>query len=269
MSAAIHPSSIVETGASLGAGVRIGPFCHVGGAARLDDGVELVSHVALAGRTRIGARTKIFPFATIGAVAQDLKSQAGDGGALEIGADCILREGVTVNLGTMIGGGVTCVGAHCALLAYSHVGHDSRLGDHVVLSNAVLLGGHVEIGDHAMIGGGTAVHQYARIGAHAFVGGLAGVEGDVIPFALASGDRAHLFGLNLVGLRRRGFDHARIAALKEAYRRLFPAAPTTDMRARIEALAAEAGANADIHALVEFLRGAGQRPLCAPRRRGA
>jgi len=268
MSAAIHPSSIVETGATLGAEVVVGPFCHVAGGITLDDGVELLSHVVLRGQTRIGARTQIYPFACIGAQSQDLKSQ-GAAGALEIGADCVIREGVTINLGTPLGGGVTRIGASCALLAYSHVGHDCRLGDHVVLSNNALLAGHVEIGDHAMIGGGTAVHQFVRIGAHAFVGGMSGLEGCVIPFGLASGNRAHLFGLNLVGLRRRGFDAARIARLKSAYRRLFPAEPQGDLRARAEQLGQENAGDADITALVDFLRASSERPLCAPRRGGA
>jgi UDP-N-acetylglucosamine acyltransferase len=269
MAASIHPLAVVEPGARLGAGVAIGPFCHVGGEVDLGEGVHLVSHVVVAGRTRLGARARVFPFAVVGSPTQDLKS-AQDEGTLMIGDDCVIREGVTVNAGTRAGGGETRIGARCAFLAYSHVAHDCRLGNDVVLSNNVLLGGHVEIGDHAMIGGGTAVHQHARIGAHAFVGGLSGLEGDLIPFGLAGGNRAHLFGLNLVGLRRHGYSPERIARLRAAYRLLFAReAETGDLvlAERVEAAANAYGEDADVATLIDFLRAPSQRPLCAPRPR--
>lgn len=264
MSARVHPLAVVEAGARIATGVVVGPFCHVGARAELGEGVELVSHVAVMGETIIGPRSRVFPFATLGGPAQDLKAGA-DCGRLVIGADCLIREGVTVNLGTAAGGGQTRIGDHCALLAYSHVAHDCALGDGVVLSNAVLLGGHVRIGDSVMIGGASAVHQYARIGAHAFVAGLSGVEGDVVPFALAGGNRAHLYGLNLVGLRRRGFSQTRIALLRLAYDALFARGETV-LADRIEAVAQAYGANQDVAALLEFLRAPSRRPLCAPRR---
>jgi UDP-N-acetylglucosamine acyltransferase len=257
----IHPTAIVDAGAEIGDGVVVGPFCHVGAKVRICAGAVLQSHVVVSGRTTIGANTRVFPFVSIGTPSQDLKANLAEG-AVAIGDDCILREGVTVNAG--VGDG-TRVGNGCALLAQAHVAHDCRLGDGVVLANQVLLGGHAEIGDHAAIGGGTAVHQYVRIGAHAFIGGLAGVEGDVIPFARAGGNRAHLFGINVVGLERRGFEPARIARLRAFYRRLFGA--SEPLAERLEALASEETLDADVAAILIFLRARGGRPLCAPRAR--
>jgi UDP-N-acetylglucosamine acyltransferase len=266
LNARTHPSAVVETGSRIGANVTVGPFCCVGPEVELCDGVELGSHVVIMGKTRIGPRTKIFPFACIGAAPQDLKAR-GEEGRVVVGADCLIREGVTLNAGTLAGGLETRIGDRCALLAYCHVAHDCRLGEGVVLSNNVLLGGHVHIGDHVMIGGASAVHQYARIGAHAFVAGMAGVEGDVPPFTLAGGNRAHLFGLNVVGLRRRGFSAERMAKLRSAYRTLFRItesdAPLLEQRiGKLEKLHV---GDADIELLVEFLRAASSRPLCAPR----
>ena len=266
MTARTHPSAIVEAGARIGEGVLIGPFCHVGPEAEIGDGGVLHSHVAITGATQLGSRAKIFPFTSIGARSQDLASGEGEG-RLVIGADCIIREGVTINAGTREGGSETRIGDGCALLANAHVAHDCRLGDRVVLSNGVLLGGHVHIGDDVMIGGGAAVHQQARIGAHVFVAGLAGIEGDVIPFALAGGHRAHLFGLNQVGLRRRGFSNERIARLREAYRLLFPVRPAP-REERIAALRAFAGDDPDIKLLLDFLAAPAARPLTTPRPAG-
>ncbi len=224
----------------------------------------MVSHVVVAGNTRIGARTKIFPFATIGLPSQDMKAR-GETGRLIVGADCIIREGVTLNAGGREDGDATQVGDLCVLLAYSHVAHECHLGRGVILSNNVLLGGHVKLGDHAMIGGASAVHQYVRIGAHAFVGGLSGVEGDVAPFALASGNRAHLFGLNTIGLRRRGFSSERISKLKSAFQMLFARADTSPFASRIDRLARLEKDDSDIALIIEFLRAPSERPLCAPR----
>jgi len=259
----VHPSAIVEAGARLGEDVTIGPFCHVGPEVEIGDGCVIHSHVVVTGATRIGPRARIFPFASIGARSQDLCSLEGEGRVV-VGADCIIREGVTINAGTRAGGSETHVGDGCALLANAHVAHDCRLGDGVTLSNGVLLGGHVQIGDDATIGGGAAVHQRARIGAQVFVAGLAGIEGDVIPFALAGGHRAHLFGLNLVGLRRRGYSRVRIDRLREAYRLFFPCAPVP-REERIAALRGFAGDDPDMKLLLDFLAEPSARPLVSPR----
>ena len=161
----VHPTAIVESGARLGEGVRIGPFCLVGKDVALADEVELVSHVAVAGRTSIGARTRVFPFASIGHQPQDLKYK-GEPSTLEVGSDCLIREGVTLNPGTAGGGMKTVIGNDCAFLANSHVGHDCNVGNSVIFSNNVMLAGHVTVGDFAILGGGAAVIQFSRVGAH-------------------------------------------------------------------------------------------------------
>ena len=258
----VHPSALVEPGARLGAGVRIGPFCHVGSGATLGDGVELISHVSIAGLTTIGARTRVFPFAAIGQEPQDLKYR-GEPVRLTIGEDCLIREGVTMNPGTASATGETIVGARCVFLANAHVAHDCRLGDSVILSNNVMLGGHCRIGDFAILGGGSAAHQYVRIGAHVFVGGLTGVENDIIPFGIALGNRASLAGLNFVGLKRRGFSHAAIHALRRAYKMLF--APTGTLAERAEDVAAAFPEQEAVQQMVAFLREGGDRAICTPR----
>lgn len=265
MTTRIHPSAVAEDGARLGDGAAVGPFCRVGSEVELGAGVELVSHCVVEGKTRIGAGTRVFPFACIGAVAQDLRSRGA--GALVIGQSCVIREGVTINAGTQEGGGETRIGEACAFLAYSHVAHDCEIGDHAVVSNNVLLGGHVRVGDHVMIGGGSVIHQHARIGAHAFLAGLSGLEGDLIPFGLAGGNRAHLFGLNLVGLRRRHFSNERISALRAAYRLLFSGAGGDVLAECIEKAAREFAGQDDVAFLLDFLRAKSDRPLCAPRAR--
>jgi UDP-N-acetylglucosamine acyltransferase len=258
----VHPSACVEPGARLGLGVRIGPFCHVGSGAALGDGVELISHVSIAGATTIGARTRIFPFAAIGHEPQDLKYR-GEPVTLAIGADCLIREGVTMNPGTEGGGGKTIVGASCVFLANSHVAHDCRLGESVILSNNVMLAGHCQVGDFAILSGGSAAHQYVRIGAHAFIGGLAGVENDIIPFGIALGNRASLAGLNFVGLKRRGFSHEAIHALRRAYKMLF--APTGTLIERAEDVANAFPEEETVQQMVAFLRAGGDRAICTPR----
>ena len=259
--AEVHPSSIVAREARLGAGVRIGPFCSVGPEVELGDGCELISHAVVAGRTKIGGRAKIFPFASIGHAPQDLKYR-GEASRLEVGADCIFREGVTINPGTEAGGMLTKIGERCAFLANAHVGHDCTVGNDVVLSNNVMIAGHVQIGDCAILSGGAAVHQFSRVGAHAFVGGLSGLEGDLIPCGLAVGNRAHLAGLNLIGMRRRNFSRETIAALQNAYRLLF--SDEGILNDRIEEAAKVYGADAHVLAMIDFLRAGGDRPLCRP-----
>lgn len=258
----VHPMSIVEDGAQLGANVVIGPFCHVGPQVQLGDGVELKSHVAVHGRTRVGARTRIFPFASVGHQPQDLKYH-GEESSLIIGSDCLIREGVTMNPGTEAGGLETVIGDRCAFLANSHVAHDCRVGDNVILSNNVMLAGHTTIGDFVIMGGGSAVHQFVRIGAHAFIGGLAGVENDVIPYGMALGNRASLAGLNLVGLKRRNFSRDAIHDLRRAYRLLFAAEGT--LKERLADVAEEFADHPQVHEILDFIRAGGDRSLCTPR----
>lgn len=258
----VHPSAVVETGAQLGDEVVVGPFCHVGAEVTLGDGVKLVSHVVVYGRTSVGARTRIFPFASIGHEPQDLKFR-GEPSTLVIGSDCLIREGVTMNPGTAGGMMTTVVGDRCTFLANSHVAHDCRVGDDVILSNNVMLAGHTRIGDFVIMGGGSAVHQYVRVGSHAFVGGLAGVEHDVIPYGMALGNRAYLAGLNLVGLKRRGFSREAIHDLRRAYRLLFAAEGT--LKERVEDVASEFTTHPQVHEILDFIREGGDRAIVTPR----
>lgn len=258
----VHPTSIVESGAVLGEGVTIGPYSIVGPEVVLGDGVELVSHVVVAGRTTIGARTRIFPFASIGQQPQDLKYK-GEPSTLTVGTDCLIREGVTMNPGTEGGGMVTSIGDRCAFLANSHVGHDCRVGNSVIFSNNVMLAGHCTVGDFAIVGGGAAVIQFARVGAHSFLGGMSGLENDLIPYGMALGNRAHLSGLNIVGLQRRGFQRDQIHNLRRAYRLLFAAEGT--LMERVEDVAQTYADQPIVQEIVSFIRAGGKRSLCTPR----
>jgi UDP-N-acetylglucosamine acyltransferase len=258
----IHPSAVVEAGAKLGQGVKIGPFSIVGADVVLGDGCELVSHVVVTGRTTIGARTKLFPFASIGHQPQDLKFK-GELSTLVIGADCLIREGVTMNPGTQGGIMTTVVGDRCAFLANSHVGHDCQIGNDVIFSNNVMLAGHCTVGDFAIIGGGAAVIQFARIGAHSFIGGMSALENDLIPYGMVVGNRAYLSGLNIIGLRRRGFAQSDVHSLRRAYRMLFANEGT--LAERVEDVANEYKGNAIVEEIVAFIRAGGKRAICTPR----
>lgn len=257
----IHPTAIVESGAELGDGVKIGPYSMVGPDAVLGEGVELISHAVVAGRTTIGARTRIFPFASVGHQPQDLKYN-GEPSTLAVGSDCTIREGVTLNPGTEGGGMTTSIGNGCAFLANSHVGHDCQVGDHVIFSNNVMLAGHCTVGDHVIIGGGAAVIQYARIGDHAFLGGMSGLEQDLIPYGMALGNRAHLSGLNIIGLQRRGFSRSEIHDLRRAYRLMFAEEGT--LLERVEDVADEFKDHKTVMEIVAFIRAGGKRSMCTP-----
>ncbi len=219
-SGSIHPTALIAEGARIGRGVQIGPFCTVGPDAVLEDGVRLISHVVIDGCTRIGAGAVLYPFCTVGLAPQDLKYQ-GEPTRCEIGPRTQIREHCTIHRGTVTGAGVTKVGADCMLMAVVHVAHDCTVGNQVIIANNVVMGGHVRIADSAVIGGASALHQYVRVGRGAMVGGASGVEGDVIPFGSVLGNRARLAGLNVVGLKRRGFEKAQILRLRSAFRVMF------------------------------------------------
>ena len=216
----IHPSALIAPGARLGAGVSIGPFCTVAGTVTLGDGVRLVSHVVVDGHTTVGDDAVLYPFCTVGLAPQDLKYR-GEPTRCEVGPRTQIREGCTIHRGTVTGTGLTKVGADCLLMAVVHIAHDCEIGDGVVIANNVVMGGHVDIGPGAVIGGSAALHQFVRIGRGAMVGGMSGVEADVIPFGSVIGNRARLAGLNVIGLRRRGVERARLQALRAAMRHLF------------------------------------------------
>ncbi len=265
MASSIHPSAVVEDGATLGEGVQVGPFCHVGGEVRLAEGCVLHSHVAVAGRTAVGPRTSIFPFASVGHPPQDLK-YAGEPSTLEIGADNIIREHATLNPGTKRGGMRTVVGDRNLFMTGAHVAHDCRVGNGCVLANNATLGGHVVLDDGAIIGGLAAVHQFVRVGAHAMVGGLSAVVQDVIPYGMVFGDRATLQGLNWIGLKRAGIDNRTLKRLRKAFRQLFEG--EGPMGERLAAVSAEYKGDPMVCRIVEFMGAESGRGLCLPESSG-
>jgi UDP-N-acetylglucosamine acyltransferase len=258
----IHPAAIVDDGATLGDNVSVGPFSIIGSNVTLQDGVSVKAHVVVEGRTSIGANSVIFPFASIGHQPQDLKYR-GEESELIVGANTVIREHVTMNPGTTAGGLVTSTGSNCLFMVGAHVAHDCRIGDHVILVNNATLGGHVEIGDYAIVGGMSAIHQFVRIGAYAMVGGMSGVENDVIPYGSVTGNRAHLSGLNIVGLKRRNFDREQIHDLRAAYRLLFAEEGT--MQERLEDVAKLFSGNELVTDIIEFVRAESSRAICQPK----
>lgn len=258
----IHPTALVDPGARLGAGVKIGPFCLVGPDVELGDGCELLSHVVVTGTTTIGPRAKIYPFAAIGHPPQDLK-YSGEPTRVVIGSDCIIRESVTIHPGTKAGNFLTTVGDHCFILAYAHVAHDCRIGNNVVLSNTVMLAGHCHIGDFVILGGGVGIHQFVRVGQHAFIGGMSAIEKDVIPYGMAMGNRAVLAGLNIIGLKRRGFSREKIHELRRAYRLLFANEGT--LKERMDDVEAEHPDHSTVKEILAFIREGGDRSVLTPR----
>jgi UDP-N-acetylglucosamine acyltransferase len=258
----IHASAVVNPQAKLGEGVLIGPYCSVGPNVELGDHVQLVSHVVVEGHTKIGAGTVIYPFASIGHRPQDLKYH-GEESTLEIGENNQIREYVTMSPGTEGGGMVTRVGSNGLYMIGVHVAHDCQVGDHVVMANNATLAGHVCVGDFAVIGGLAAVHQFVRIGEHAMIGGMSGVENDVIPYGMVKGERAHLAGLNIVGLERRGFTREDIHSLRRAYRLLFASEGT--MAERLEDLSGTYKGHELVGSVVSFIRARESRALCQPK----
>ena len=258
----IHPTAIVSSKATLGKSVAIGPYSVVGADVVLGDGVMLRSHVVIDGRTRVGAGTEIFPFASLGHRPQDLK-YAGEPSELVIGEKNTIREYVTMNPGTTGGGMVTKVGDNGLFMVGAHVAHDCRIGDRVIMANNATLAGHVVVEDDAKIGGLAAVHQYVRVGRHAMIGGMSGVEHDVIPFGLVMGDRATLNGLNVVGLKRGGFSRGDIQALQSAYDALF--ANTDTMAGRLSEIERQFNDIGPVLELLSFIRHESSRALCKPK----
>ncbi len=260
--AGVHFGSVVEDGAQIGKDVEIGPFCFVGRNVVLGDDVKLHSHVVIAGDTQVGENTEIFPFASLGNIPQDLKFD-GEASSLTIGKNNIIREHVTMSPGTRGGGLVTTVGNNCLFMVGSHVAHDCVVKDNVILANNATLAGHVLVEEFAVLGGLSAVHQFVRIGRHAMVGGMSGVEQDVIPYGSVLGNRARLAGLNIVGLKRRGFSRAEIAILRKAYRLLFAEEGTISERLEdVTEMYTESQAVMDI---VSFIREESSRAICQPR----
>ncbi len=216
----IHPTAIVEEGARVAEDAIVGPYSIIGPQVTIGPRTVVDHHVSISGRTTIGAGNRIFPFASVGSIPQDLKYR-GEDSTLVIGDQNTIREFVTLNLGTAGGGGTTVIGNGNLLMAYVHVAHDCRIGNDVVMANCATLAGHIEIHDYSTIGGLTAVHQFVRIGKYAMAGGASAVTMDIPPFMTASGNRAELHGINVIGLKRRGFTDDEIGKLKQAYRIIF------------------------------------------------
>ncbi|MCL2469448.1 MAG: acyl-ACP--UDP-N-acetylglucosamine O-acyltransferase [Alphaproteobacteria bacterium] len=258
----IHPSAVIDPKAELGADVTIGPYCVIGSHVRLGDRVHLVAHVAIDGRTNIGAGTQIYPFACLGHRPQDLKYHD-EPSTLEIGENNQIREYVTMNPGTEGGGMVTKVGNNGLFMIGVHVAHDCHVGNNVIMSNNATLAGHVHVEDYAIIGGLSAVHQFVRIGAHAMIGGMTGVGRDVIPYGIVRSGEGHLAGLNIIGLERRGFDRKEIHALRAAYKMLFGVSEGTIME-RLNGVESNFKESSLVMDVVAFLRARDARPICQP-----
>jgi UDP-N-acetylglucosamine acyltransferase len=257
----IHSTAAVDPRAQVAADAVVGPYCVVGPDAVLASGVKLLSHVVVTGRTSIGENTTVFPFASVGHQPQDLKYR-GEPSRLEIGRNTVIREHVTMNPGTEGGGMLTKVGDNCLFMIGAHVAHDCIIGDNVILVNNATLGGHVQIGDWAIIGGLSAVHQFVRIGRHVMIGGMSGVEADVIPYASALGNRAHLAGLNLIGLKRRNFSREAIHDLRRAYRLIFAQEGT--LAERLVDVAELFAKVEPVMEIVQFMDGDSSRAICQP-----
>jgi UDP-N-acetylglucosamine acyltransferase len=259
--AKIHPTAIVEDGAKLGADVEIGPYCLVGPHVTLGDGVRLQSHVVVEGVTELGESCVVHPFANLGGPPQH-SAHRGEATRLIVGPRNMIREHVTMHTGTAGGRGVTTIGADGLFMAGSHVAHDCIIGNNIVLANGVAIGGHVQMEDFVFMGGLAAAHQFTRIGRYSFVGGLAAVTKDVIPFGSVWGNHAHLEGLNLVGLKRRGFPRETVNALRAAYRLLF--ADEGTFQERLADVAETYVNSEEVMEIVNFIQADANRPLCLP-----
>ena len=262
----IHPTAIIDPAAKVGSNVKIGPYCTVGAGVHLGDGVVLRSHVVVEGDTSIGAKSELFPFCVVGAPPQDLKFH-GEKSSTVIGSETVIREHVTIHPGTEGGGLETRVGDKCLIMVGAHIAHDCQVGNHVIMANNATLGGHVSIGDFAVLGGICGVHQFVRIGHHAMVGGFSGVENDVIPYGSVLGNRAFLSGLNLVGLKRRGFSREDIHALRAAYRLMF--AEEGNMTERLTDVSEMFKDHAAVMEIVHFIQADSSRAVCQPQTKRA
>ncbi len=259
----IHPTAIIGDHVEIAENAVIGPYCVVEGHVVIADNVELKAHVYATGHTHIGEGTTIFPFASIGSIPQDLKYD-GEASSLVIGRNNTIREHVTINPGTKGGGMVTRIGNNCLLMVGAHVGHDAQVGHHVIFANNATLAGHVHVGDYAVLGGLSAVHQFVRVGAHSMVGGMSGVEHDVIPFTTVMGNRAHYAGVNLIGMRRRGFTRDDLNAVRGLFTALFEDGnePLMD---RVHRLANHHD-NVAVEEIYKFMTTSSDRAFCTPER---
>ena len=258
MSKNIHKTAIISSKAEIESDVYIGPYCIIGDNVKLGKGTKLISNVHIEGNTEIGENCQIYPFTTIGFPPQDLKYK-GEPTGVKIGSNNIIREYVTIHRASVSGDGWTTVGDNNFIMAYVHIAHDCKIGNSVILANLATLAGHVTVEDYVFIGGMVAIHQFTRIGAYAMVGGFSGVGQDIPPFTMASGARAKLYGLNTVGLKRRGFSEETINTLKKAYKILFR--DKLSLKEAIEKINQELPDIPEIRHLIEFIE-ANKRGIC-------
>jgi len=263
MSVEIHPTAIVEDGAQLGTDVQVGAYAHIGPQVQLGDGVTIFPKAMVIGRTVLHEGVEIHPGAVIGGGPQVLGYKPSDASRLEVGARTMMREHTTLHTGSPEHGGLTKIGSDCLFMAHTHAAHDCVIGDKCVIANNTHIGGHVAVGDQVWMGGAVAVHQFCRIGDHAFVGGGSILVSDVIPFGSVVGNHAHLAGLNVVGLKRRGFDRKTIHDLRAAYRLLYAKEGT--FTERLEDTAETFADTPEVMQIVTFIRTSKNRALCLPR----
>lgn len=247
----VHPTAVVDPRAKIHPSCNVGPYCIVGPDVEMGEQCQLLSHVAMEGPAKIGGHNIFFPFCSIGLGPQDI-SYAGEPTSLEIGDHNVIREYVTLNRGTIKGGGITRIGSHTLIMAYAHVAHDCQIGDHVILANAATLGGHVLVGEWAVVGALCPVHQFVRIGEHSYIGGGTTITRDVLPFSKTAAARdTHVYGLNATGLERRGFSRERIKKIHHAFKLLLASKLNTSQA--LERMKAETDAGADVAALISFV----------------
>ena len=256
----IHNSCVIAKNAKIGEGVKIGPFCNIGELVELEDNVELISNINITGNTKVGKGTKIFPFASLGTAPQDLKYK-NEPNSLIVGENNTIREYVTINPGTEQGGGKTIIGNNCLFMISSHIAHDCKVGNEVIIANNVPLGGHVIIEDSVVIGGNSAVQQFTRIGRLAMIGGMTGVLKDVIPFGLSVGNRNYLQGLNLIGLRRKSYENKKIMDLDKAYKVIFS---SKNLHENLSKISSEFKNNELVNEVINFISKDKKRPICLP-----
>lgn len=263
MTASIHPTAIVEDGAQLGAEVSVGAYAHVGAKVVIGDGSAIHPKAMVAGQTTLGQNVQVHPGAVIGGPPQVLGYQPSDESRLEVGDNTVLREHVTLHTGSPAHGGLTKIGSDCYLMAHTHAAHDCVIGDKNVIANNTHIGGHVTTGEQVWMGGACAIHQFCRIGDHAFVGGGSILVADVIPFGSVVGNHAHLAGLNVVGLKRRGFSRETIKSIRAGYRMLYAREGT--FTERLEDTARTFSDVPEVMQIVDFIRDNKNRALCLPR----
>ena len=256
----IHKTALIDPGAKISKNVKIGPYSVIGSEVEIEENTEIQSHVSIVGKTKIGKNNKIYPFASIGNDPQDMKYK-GEKTALTIGNYNTIREYVTINPGTVQGGGVTSIGNKNLLMIGAHIAHDCKLGNEIVIANNAAIAGHAEIDDKVILGGNCGVHQFTRIGKMAMVGGMTGVSRDIIPYGLSTGNRNVLNGINIVGLRRINTPNRDIICLTDAYKHIFK---TNNLSENLKNLNIEFSKNQFVNEIINFINKDKKRPICTP-----